>query len=725
MLKAGLKLLGAVLVLTLVAAGVWLYHPLPTNPSAASLAAPASRYTVEILRDRWGVPHIYGKTNADTAFGVGYAHAEDDFETIQEVVAATRGILARYKGIDAAPTDYVVALLDVWPTVEARYGPDVPPDVKAIAEAYAHGVNLYAAEHPEATWSGLAPFTGEDVIAGFIFKTPFFYGFDDTLKALTAKTRSATLATDPASRAWLLHPSLNTVRGSNAFAVAPSRSEDGKTRLLINSHQPMTGPVAWWEAHTVSEEGLDITGGLFPGTPVILHGFNADLGWANTVSKPDLTDVYRLTVHPDDSGLYRLDGEWKPFVERTITLKVKLFGPFAVPAGRTLKRSEHGPVIEAEHGTYAVRYAGMGEVRQLEQYVRLNHARSWEAFSDAMAMNALPSINYVYADRAGNVALIHNGQYPDRLPGWDWKADLPGDRSDLIWRGYSPYAAGPKLINPQSGFVFNANNTPFSATDGPDNLQPSQFPASLGLQTEQTNRALRILQLADPARPMSRDELLAIKFDTAYAKGSDADAFLRAVLAEDWSAEPELQAAAQHLAAWNYHMDIDNRHAALGALTVLRHVTGQYTGDYGPPPPQAFREAVAALMRTHGRIDPEWSTVNRLVRGSVDLPLAGGSGSLRSVHPDGALTDKGTLMAGAGDTWIALVEWDKDGQQTADLVHQFGSATLDESSPHYADQAPLFARQEWRPALLTREAIEADAVRTYRPGRDTGAPRRD
>lgn len=718
MLKTGLSILGGLLLVALIVIAIWLYDPLPKNPHYATLAAPAANYDVEIIRDSWGVPHIYGKTNADTAFGVGYAHAEDDFETIQDVVAATRGTLARYKGADAAPTDYIVALLGVWNTMDERYERDVPRDVKAIAEAYAHGVNLYAAQNPEATWRGLAPFTGEDVVAGFILKTPFFYGFDDTLKDLFAETRDARLATDPTAQTWLLHPTLNAVRGSNAFAVAPRRSDDGKTRLLINSHQPMTGPVAWWEAHTVSEEGLDITGGLFPGTPVILHGFNQHLGWANTVSKPDLIDIYRLEVMSHDRSRYGVDGRLETFEEETITIKVNLFGPFAFPVKRAVKRSIHGPVIEAKHGTYAVRYAGMDEIRQLEQYIRLNHARNWDEFNAAMAMNALPSINYVYADKDGNIALIHNGQYPDRIEGWDWQADLPGNRSDLIWQDYIPYEDGPKLINPQSGFIFNANNTPYSATDGPDNIQAGDYPETLGLQENQTNRARRILDLTDGESPISRQALLAIKFDTAYAKGSDADLFIQEVLGHDWSREPDMQAAADHLSAWDYHMDKENIHAALGALTVLRHVTGQFTGDYGPEPPRAFREAVAALKQHYGRIDPDWGSVNRLVRGDVSLPLSGGSGSLRSIHPDGWLNQDGILTATAGDTWIALVEWDGDGLQRANIVHQYGAATLDETSPHYADQAELFAREDWRTALLTREAIEADATHIYRPGQD-------
>ncbi len=441
---------------------VWFYDPLPENPKFASLSADAARYDAEVIRDKWGVPHIFGKRDADTSFGLAYAHAEDDFETIQEVVAATRGVLARYRGADAASTDYVVSLLNVWPTMKESYAAGVPADVKAIADAYAAGINLYAAEHPDATWAGLAPFRGEDVVAGFIFKTPFFYGLDKVLQGLfegdinrdvaSAASQAISLAPTDKTHAFTMAPKVDAELGSNAIAVSAERGGDDITRLLINSHQPLTGPVAWYEAHLSSEEGLNITGGLFPGTPLILHGFNDAIGWANTVNHIDLSDVYVLTRNPDNPLQYKLDDQWVDFEVEEITLPVKLFGPFAYPAKRQLLRSKHGgPVVEREGATFALRYTGMGEVRQLEQYYRLNQAQGLEDFMAAMSMNALPSINYVYADKDNNVAFIHNAQYPNRAEGWDWTKDLPGDRSDLIWQGYRSFAQVPKLINPQTG----------------------------------------------------------------------------------------------------------------------------------------------------------------------------------------------------------------------------------------------------------------------------------
>lgn len=714
-----LAAIGGVIGIAIVGAGIWLWHPVGGHVPRAQLAAAAVRYDAEVIRDSYGVPHVHGARDADAAFGLGYAHAEDDFETIQETVAATRGVLARYRGADAAPVDYISSLLGVWDTIDARYETDVPADVKAMAEGYVAGLNLYASEHPEQTWGGLAPFTPQDVVAGFMFKTPFFYGLDGTLLELFGADHEQAIALDPAGpkKAFLLGPRPASELGSNAFAVSPARSGDGVTRLLINSHQPLTGPVAWYEAQMTSGEGLDITGGLFPGTPVILHGFNKHLGWANTVSAQDLVDIYVLKINPDNADQYWLDGAWADFDVTTARINVKLFGPFAFPAKRAVKRSVHGPVVEGPTGTYAIRYAGMGEIRQLEQYYRLNKSADLNQFMDAMAVNALPSINYVYGDKAGNIAFIHNAQYPNRDDAWDWSHDLPGERSDLVWQGYRPWGDVPKLVNPASGLVFNANNTPYSATDGGDNLKPDDFPQSMGLQTNQTNRSLRIIELTGDSDPIGRERLLSIKFDTGYAEGSEAQEVVDAVLAADWSAEPEMAEAAALLASWDFGTDAASRTAALGSLTTTRAITEKYSHIKAPPPETSFREAVAWLKKHHGRIDPEWGEVNRLVRGTVSLPISGGPDTLRAVYPK-EIREDGQLHMSAGDTWIALVEWDAEGNQTANVISPYGSATLDTASPHYADQAPLFAAGKWRSALLSRAAVQVDATRTYHPGKD-------
>ncbi len=600
-----LKLLLGLMVVVVLAAGLYLYDPLPDNPSAAELSAASEQYFAEVVRDEWGIPHIQGKRDADASFGLAYAHAEDDYATIQEVVAATRGVLARYRGKDAAPADYVVALLDVWNTVDERYATDVPSDVKAVAEAYAAGLNLYAAQNPETTWQGLAPFTAQDVIAGFIFKTPFFYGLDKTLGELFDPTREVELALDPAldANAFEVRKRTGAESGSNAMAISAARSGEATTRLLINSHQPMTGPVAWYEAHLKSEQGLDIQGGIFPGTPVILHGFNQHLGWANTVNHIDLSDVYRITRNPDNPDQYLLDGQWREFERSQVEIKVKLWGPFVYPAQRELLQTEHGPVIESQDAVYALRYAGRGEIRQLEQYYRLNQATDFNSFMAAMGMNALPSINYLYADKDDNIAFIHNAQFPNRIEGWDWSLDLPGDRSDLIWQGYRPYSAVPKLINPESGLVFNANNTPFIATDGTDNLRAQDFPASMGLATNQTNRAQRFVDLNNGTNAITKQALLEQKFDLEYSKLSNQYKIVQKLINATWD-DARLAAAAEHLRGWDMRTNIENRHAALGALLFMQLRQASDPEDYSLENLiEPFTKAVDLLERKFGRID--------------------------------------------------------------------------------------------------------------------------
>ena len=351
-----IKSVAAVSLALLLSAAIYLYAPNQINPSSESLSKDSESFDVEIIRDEWGVPHVFGETDPDVAFGLAYAHAEDDFQTIQETVAATRGVLASYRGKASAPIDYIVKLMGVWEALDANYD-KIPEDVKSLADGYAAGVNLYASQHPESTWQGLAPFTGKDVIAGFMFKTPFFYGFDKHLQDLFDEDRRVEVALAPnvTTRAWQLQRQGINDLGSNAMAVQAARSTDATTRLLINSHQPMTGPVAWYEARLVSEQGLNIYGGLFPGTPLILHGFNQNLGWANTVNHIDLVDTYKLDLNPEQPNQYLLDGAWKDFETTQAEFKIKLWGPFMWSVKREVLRSVHGPVIRNGDQAIAVR----------------------------------------------------------------------------------------------------------------------------------------------------------------------------------------------------------------------------------------------------------------------------------------------------------------------------------------------------------------------------------
>jgi acyl-homoserine-lactone acylase len=695
-------LIGLVL-LVILAAGALLVLDLPNQPKAAdkkALIARADRYDVQIRRDEWGVPHILGKTNADAAFGLAFAHAEDDFATIQEVTLATRGKLAGQKGLGAAPTDYIVSLLGVWKAVDAGYETQLPSDVRAVLEAYADGINLYGAQHPHPgeVAPGLLPVSGKDIAAGFVFKTPFFYGLDAELKRLS------NLPADP------------TPKGSNGVAVAPSRSSDGATRLLVNSHQPFTGAVAWYEAVVESGEGWHVAGGFFPGSPFMLHGHNADLGWANTVNKPDLIDTYRLTINPKNKNQYRLDGAWKDFERTDAKMRVKLWGPFHITVTKPVLRSVHGPVFETKAGLFALRFAGLGEVRQPLQYWRLNNAHTAEQWRAAMALQALPSINYIYADRTGVVGYVYNGQFPNRpdIKGVDWQGELPGDRSDLIWNGYLPFDRVPQLWSPKGGLVFNANNTPFRATPDGEGLDPRSFAPSMGIQTDMTNRSWRELETFAADASITPEEFLTYKFDITYSPRSRVAAIVREVLAMR-GGDADLKAAQALLQGWDFRADLKSRAAALAIGTAWLVDVGPRDGGPHPDTLTALRQTMADLKKHFGRIDPEWGDVNRLVRGEVNLPVDGGPDTLRAIY--GEPGKDGRLTAMAGDTYIMVVSWGRDGKLSSQSIHQFGSATLDKRSKHYADQAPLFAAHRFKPVWFSEDQLKDHVVETYRPGK--------
>ena len=266
-----------------------------------------------------------------------------------------------------------------------------------------------------------------------------------------------------ASQVAVTGPSLPV--GSNGIAVAPSKSADGATRLLVNSHQPYVGPVAWYEAVLRFRRRLARRRRFLP--RLALHATRPQRppGLGQHRQRPQSVD--RLSAGRESRRTpdqYQLDGKWKNFEKGDAAIRVKIFGPLIWTVHRPLLWSVQGPVLKTDHGVFAVRYAGMGEARQPLQYYRLNKAANRDEWLAAMRLQALPSINYIYADEKGNIGYVYNGQFPVRAEGRDWTQVQPGDRSDLIWHGYLPFERVPQIWNPKSGYVFNSNNTPFQAT---------------------------------------------------------------------------------------------------------------------------------------------------------------------------------------------------------------------------------------------------------------------
>ncbi|MCU0728939.1 MAG: penicillin acylase family protein, partial [Sphingopyxis sp.] len=330
----------------------------------------------------------------------------------------------------------------------------------------------------------------------------------------------------------------------------------------------------------------------------------------------------------------------------------------------------------------------------------------------------VPGTNFIYADRAGNIGLFYNALFPDRPAGYDWRGILPGDTSRALWTRELAFDRVPALVNPASGYVMNANNTPFLAAGPGDELDPAAFDPRMGIELDQTNRGTRSIALFEASGQIDEARLKAIKYDTGYERGGYAGDFMRAVLAARFD-DPRLTSAQAILAQWDWALDGRGQGDAL-ALTILRPANRIHylrTGE-APPVEQILTDAVTHLDAHFGSLDPPLGTVLRLRRGeganSVDLPLDGGNDTIRAstlwdVDPDGRYRVR------HGDSFLMFVRWDRDGSVRSESIQPFGAATNRPESPHYVDQAPLFVRHQTKPVLFDRAAFLATNPRFYRP----------
>ena len=659
------------------------------------------QYSATITRDVFGVPHVHGATDADAAFGLAYAQADDDITNILSTIDLARAGSGLKNGRDGAIADYLIKALEIRELVEERYEEDLSSEVKAVLEGFVAGLNYWMSLNLDRNIKDYYPVNKVDLVSSFAIQNLFFAGIDSAIKELMNAPKEVSEA--ELDKGGESRTVASLVAGSNAFALNSNKTSDGKTRLVINSHQPLDGPVAWYEAHISSDEGWNMMGGLFPGAPFVFVGFNESLGWGMTVNGPDLTDAFKLKINPENKNQYLLDGKWENFDIKNIKLPVKLLGPISWTFNREAKFSEHGLVLETESGSYALKFAGMKEIRQPDQWFRMNKAQNKDQWLEAMKMRAIISFNAVYADKEDNIMLLHNTAGPIRNEAYDWKQPVDGTNSTLIWNEITPFDEIPLLINPNSGWIVSANQDPFRASSLKDNLKRSDFSKTLGIETKMTNRAYRVIEIFDNDKKFTEQDLLDAKFDNEYSKESRSIKYLQNVLAQEYE-DQEFQEAQAVLNAWDLKTDNDNRSAALGVCILSEEWRAFMNRIDAPSSKEMFKKCIDELNDAFGRVDPLWSEVNMLIRGDLSLPIQGGPDTLRAVY--GRPQDDGILKAVAGDGLVVSLSWDSDGNQESQSIHQYGSATQDSSSKHYDDQVQLFVDEKMKPTFFDKLELE-------------------
>ena len=697
------------LLVVVLVVGLWrvvrkpLFLPRPPRPDDATFAQ-AQR--VRIVRDTFGVPHVFGKSDADAAFGLAYAHAEDDFPLVQGVLAAATGRLSMLTlSKEALANDYYVGLVRVREQLAEQYD-TLGADYRAVLEGYARGLNLYAYLHPHEADGRLYPLTGQDIAAGFAHKIPLMFDMNKVLGAINDGPPK-----HAGDRLVAEGPHEETAfPGSNAHAVIGTRAPDGITRLNVNSHQPWEGPVAWYEAHVTSEEGWNMSGGLFPGAPMVLHGHNDHVAWAHTVNWPDLVDVYELRLSPSRTE-YALDDQWLPLEEKQAPIAIDT-GFFVFTAHKPVYWSKHGPVMKTDQGAWAIRYAGIGRaLRAGEQWFRMNKAQDLAEWKTAMGMQGIPMFNTVYADRE-HIGYVYNALLPIRHEGPDWKAVLPGDKSELIWSDYLPFAELPHVEDPPSGFVQSCNSTPWKTTAGDGNPREASFAESFGIEKNLTNRSARSLTLLGRPGMISRDDFLRMKWDRGYEPDAEIARQVLEPLRDLKGESAAEREALELLRAWDRACELDSTGATIAILT-WRGVNPDHAGGTAQPTgaASAFRAAVKWLIANFGRVQVAWGDVHRLHRGTVDLPLPGGPDVINGVN---ARTVDDHLVGRQGDSLVMIVELGPDGLRSTS-IHQYGASSR-ATSPHFADQAPLFVKREMKPTWTVPEELQKHTERAYHPG---------
>jgi acyl-homoserine-lactone acylase len=656
---------------------------------------------VQIVRDSYGVPHIFAKTDAEVAYGLAWAHAEDDFQTIQKSFLASRAMLGEIIGRDGATIDYVVHLLRLRELVEKKYDSDISPPFKSVLQGYCDGFNAFArTNHKDILEKKVFPVTPQDILVYSMLQLATGCGVEEALKQIyKGKISLADFQ----------------ISGSNAFAFNSKKTADGNVYLAINTHHPLEGQISWYEVHLSSQEGLNIIGALFPGSPVVATGVNEYLGWTHTVNYPDRLDIYQLEINPDNPLEYKVDNRWHTLEETTVRLKVNMPG-FNIPIKRKAYWSIYGPTIATSRGVFAIRTTGIMDIRALEQWYWMAKAGNFTEFKKALKMEALPSYNLMYGDRYDTIYYLSNGKLPVRTPGFNWKETVPGNTTQTLWTAFHPLEKLPQVLNPASGYLYNANHSPFNATAIPDNIKADDFDPTMGYETHDNNRSVRVMEMMAELPKIRYEDFKRIKYDLQLPQQLRYPVNIDALFQLSETDYPDISELISTLKHWDRKATIESKGATVFA-TVFYQVAEKYQADKSlavfteEMSVQAMRYAKAHLLKNFGSTDITLGEYQRLEREGKSLPLSGLPDVLATMYSKPM--ENGRIKGTVGECYIALIRFTAHGPEI-ETVNAYGASNR-KDSPHYIDQMELFQQQRLKRMTLNAEEVYREAESIYFP----------
>ena len=712
----------------------------------------AQAENVNIIRDNFGIPHIYGKTDADAVFGLLYAQCEDDFERVEQNYIWATGRLAEVDGEEALYSDLRAKLIMTEEEAKANYE-ESPAWLKKLCDAFADGINYYLHTHPKIQPKLLTHFEpwmpmyfSEGSIGGDIerISTAKIKGFYESgmeipktgkINAKNIKTKKGKVEKSKVKKIKDEKQKEEAEpQGSNGIAISGKLTQSGNAMLLINPH---TSFYFRGEVHAVSEEGLNAYGAVTWGQFFIYQGFNEKTGWMHTSTYTDIIDEFKETIlNIDGKLMYQYGEELRPVETSEITLKYK--------DGNSLKektfpayRTHHGPITHLEDGQWTASAMMWDPPKALEQSFIRSKQDGYKGFRKMMDMRTNSSNNTVYADAEGNIAYFHGNFIPKRDTIFDYSKPVDGSNPKTDWQGLHTVDENILVLNPENGWLQNCNSTPYTAAL---EFSPKKenYPSYMSIDQENF-RGVHAIELLKGRRGYTVDSLIQLAHDP-YLPGFEAliPGLVTAYHSHD-DKNPKLREAMAFLEKWDY------KTAKESVAMTLAHYYGTAMGREAERPKDLsdmeamiwlgknskesvpiFEKVIDRLIADFGTWNIPWGEVNRYQRLNGDIrqafddnkpsrPIGLASGRWGALAAYGVSYDNDTkkIYGTRGNSFAAVVEFGEKVKAKSILA---GGQSGDPASPHFDDQIQRYADAEWKDVAFYKEDVLKRAEEKYRPG---------
>ena len=670
-----------------------------------SIAQNINTNNIEIIRDSFGVPHIYTKTDAELGYGLAWVHSEDDFKTIQEAYLAGNSLLSKHIGLRGAPVDFLSQLIRSDEIIDSLYN-TIDKNFIEVVKGYAQGINRYAELNPnEVLVKKLFPITPKKMLK-YSFLQLFISSegdravraiFENNFKSLTFQRRNEL--------------------GSNLFSFSTNKTRNGETYMAVNTHQPLDGPTSWYEVHLESEEGTSIIGATFAGAPCVLTGTNKNLAWTHTVNRPDKTDIYQLEMVKNSKRKYFFDDKILKLKKYRGKAFIKILG-IPIKVSKKYYSSVYGPTLKNKTGFFSVRTGSLFKVRGLEQWWKMNKASSFKEFYSILEMNEIPGYNIGYADKDDNIFYISNGLIPKRNNKYKWKDVLPGNTSETLWTEYYKTSELPQVINPKSGYIYNANHSPFKSTSLNENPNPKNFNSNMGFETFDNNRSTRIFELIESFNAINYKDFKTIKYDNKFPTPFNYNFMdINNIMEMDPKNYPEISDLLEQIQKWDRVTDANSTGA--GAYAMFYYTLAEkyfyksyYDRNFSKDLiADCLKDVKEKMIKYFNSSTVKLGEYQKLVRGNKEMPIFGMPDVITAMTA--SKYRNGKIQVTHGESYIQLVKFSNKGVEIESII-SYGSSDH-KDSPHYNDQMELYSKFKTKKMSFDKDYVLKNANTTYSP----------